>query len=337
MTMTKFQFTPSDKSLALPGRSLESQLETFLEDASETAVWDKVKNRPGAATAEKSGLMTAADKQDLEAVKATATRFDTASIVNNAGAPQWLPAASGYHRSVEGWQASPTCLFPPAYMAVFLAGKRFYCQNHPPLSLNNSANWAPPDCSVNATRFGRDIYFHAVVNAVGTCTIALSAYPDAISEVEASLLLGGCHCLCVKAGTISGHILSGLNAGEILPLSVWDMWRRPASVPGGMVYDPRLLKWVDIYLADSAGIGKFSGVVDKNSDANTRLASLAKQSKHLLSSEEIAAALTGSSSEAHVLPGTAGGHSDSAGRRVISHIGIEDQGEYRGASPPFWR
>ncbi len=339
--MAKYLFVPSNKSQALPGLSFENQLETFLEEVSETAVWDKIKGRPGNVTDKQDGLMTAADKQDLvtvkEAVKEAAERLDTFSVTNTAGAPEWLPAPSGYQRSSEGWRASPTCLFPPAYLSVFLAGKRFYCQNHPPISLSNSANWSPPDCSVNATRVGNDIFIHAAVSDAGLCTVKLSAHPDKPAGVSDSLLIGGCHCLCVNVGSLDGHALSGLKGGEILPLSVWDLWHRPAAVPGGMIYDPRLLKWVDIYLAGAGGVSEFAGTVDQDGALNYRLASLARQSKHLLTEEENAIALSGGSGKTLSLPATAGGHSDSAGRRVISHTGLEDQGEYRGASPPFWR
>ncbi len=72
-------------------------------------------------------------------------------------------------------------------------------------------------------------------------------------DAQNSRKIGGFHCLCASVGTISGHTLSGYAAGDILPLSVWDLLHRPVSEPEGMVWIEGLGIWVDIYLGSYNG------------------------------------------------------------------------------------
>lgn len=55
-------------------------------------------------------------------------------------------------------------------------------------------------------------------------------------SAENTRKIGGFHTLCVDAGEIDGHPLSGFSAGDILPASVWCLNHRPYCEPAGMVY-----------------------------------------------------------------------------------------------------
>lgn len=45
--------------------------------------------------------------------------------------------------------------------------------------------------------------------------------------------IGGFHTLCADVGTIEDHLLSGYQAGDILPYSVWSLNHRPRCSPEG--------------------------------------------------------------------------------------------------------
>ena len=155
-------------------------------------------------------------------------------------------------------------------------------------------------------------------------------------SAENTRKIGGFHTLCVDAGEIDGHPLSGFSAGDILPASVWCLNHRPYCEPAGMVYCSALDFWVDIYLQSGTGEATesvFGGTITGGTITHTRCQpdhteDMFSVRKKLLSDEEFSAAAAGSNQKT-AFPGgtppeTSGGHVDSAGRRMISDIGCED-------------
>ena len=210
--------------------------------------------------------------------------------------------------------------------------------------LNTSGNWDSATYATAANRAGKDFYVYACVPTSGTVPdFVLSAsttYPSAIpSGVTPSATntrkVGGFHCLCVAVGTISGHDLTGYLAGDILPRSVWDLQHKPISSVEGMVYGKHG-QWVDIYLPSVTGgelVSVNGGTIADGTSATAFHAYKFDQwygriGKKSIASLEFVAASIGANQSTSIAgsadPGTTGGHTDTAGRRMISNIGCED-------------
>ncbi|EJF82488.1 hypothetical protein, partial [Bartonella rattimassiliensis] len=151
--------------------------------------------------------------------------------------------------------------------------------------------------------------------------------------VQYSKILGGFHTLCADVGIIEGHQLSGLKAGDVLPYSVWCLNHRPYSDPEGMVYNPDLDIWVDIYLQSGTGYNTRSayGVpVITNREYSSHAHDLLDVGKRLLTDEEFVSSMAFSNSNTFIAgdqepsPKHSGGHVDTENRRMISWIGCED-------------
>ncbi len=150
-------------------------------------------------------------------------------------------------------------------------------------------------------------------------------------SAENTRKIGGFHTLCVDAGEIDEHPLSGFSAGDILPASVWCLNHRPYSEPAGMVYCSALDFWVDIYLQSGTGEATesvFGGTITTTRSQINHINDMLDVHKNLLSDSEFTAAADGSNQQTAIsgaaAPSTAGGHFDTAGRRMISDIGCED-------------
>jgi hypothetical protein len=214
------------------------------------------------------------------------------------------------------------------------------------LDADSSGSWASGETTyaTAANRAGKDLYVYAVEPSSGTtpnfCLSANSSYPSGtVGGVTAgpsnSRKIGGFHCLCAAVGTISGHSLTGYLAGDILPRSVWTQHtHRPESNPEGMVFVGNRL-WADIYLAsNTTNLESSNGgtIVDGASDPDYHWYNFAERfaeiNKRLPTQAEFMALAIGSNEETNINgsadPVTTGGHSDTAGRRMISNIGCED-------------
>jgi len=128
------------------------------------------------------------------------------------------------------------------------------------------------------------------------------------------------------------HALEGYAQKDILPQSVWCLKHRAKTlVNTGLVYDDKSKVWVQIYLASGTGASMTSANGGTISDTRNKMDfiddGLAKGMR-LLRSHEFVSLATGSNEETNITgstsPVTAGGHSDTAGRRMISNIGCED-------------
>jgi hypothetical protein len=214
------------------------------------------------------------------------------------------------------------------------------------LDADTTGSWASNETSkaTAANRNGEDVYVYAVEPSSGTtpnfCLSSNSTYPDGtVGGVTASATnsrkIGGFHCLCVDVGTISGHSLTGYLDGDILPRSVWTQAsHRPTASPEGMVYVGNKI-WADIYLASNTTTleSSYGGtIVDGASNPDYHwynfVERFAEIEKRLPTQAEFMALAIGSNEETNISgsadPGTTGGHTDTASRRMISNIGCED-------------
>lgn len=188
------------------------------------------------------------------------------------------------------------------------------------------------DLDTGAIAAGTDYYIYALNNS-GALDFNISAnttHPSGYTT-NTSKKLGGFHTLCANVGTIAGHDLTGYTANNILPKSIWDLQHRPMSAPAGMVYDESSNIWVDIYLASGTGTSTASangGTISDNQCWLDFVDDGHAVKKQLLTDEQFQSIAAGSNEETNIAgsadPGTTGGHSDTATRRMISDIGCED-------------
>lgn len=199
-----------------------------------------------------------------------------------------------------------------------------------------SENTTVPLTISTTDRAGKDIYIWVGYSSTGELIYALSLSSILPSDFSEGKLIGGFHCLCADVGTISGHLLSGYTAGAVIPNSIWTLSHRPVSDPEGMVWVPEINKWVDIYLPSWNGsklISKYQGVIADGASSpsfdGSKFAEYAALSKkELISYGEFTVVAKGSNEGTSINgasdPNTAGGHFDTAGRRMISNYGLED-------------
>jgi hypothetical protein len=226
---------------------------------------------------------------------------------------------------------------PAGGLVVGINGAVYALTTQTELDLSNPAHWdtTSTDYTVAANRKGKDFYVYACEPTSGNTPVLLlsasSTYPAGYTA-DTSRKIGGFHCLCADVGTISGHPLSGFVAGDIIPLSVWDLLHRPKSAsPEGMVWCEEANIWVDIYLQSGTAATTASAYGATITDTRTwmdHVDDLGAVGKRLLDDGEFQKIAAGGNEETNIAgsadPGTTGGHTDTDGRRIISSIGCED-------------
>jgi len=189
------------------------------------------------------------------------------------------------------------------------------------------------DIDTGAVEAGKDYYVYAC-NSSGTLvfkTSLASTFPNGF-DATTSRKIGGFHTLCAAVGTIAGHTLTDYAQTDILPASIWDLKHRArCGSNAGMVYDTKCGLWIDIYLASGTGATTASvngGTISDTRDWNRFVDDGGAIGKQLLDDGEFQLAAEGSNMQTNIVgsadPVTTGGHSDTAGRRMISNIGCED-------------
>lgn len=243
-----------------------------------------------------------------------------------------------YERS-ERFSSDPGALRLPEYMNVVVNGRRVVPERLR-YDLANPGIWDDAAMASPAKRAGVDIYVYATTQPGGIVLSRNATTPAGGGyTADNTRKIGGFHCLCVDAGTIAGHPLSGMTAGQILPASVWDLRHRPVAQPEGMVFSEKTGRWYQIYLANAYGASvyneAFASINDTvwHTDTPYPMASmlafidlLGDNGMRLLYSHEFQIVAAGSN-EATEVQGwhtKSGGHSDTNGRRMISDIGMED-------------
>jgi hypothetical protein len=237
-------------------------------------------------------------------------------------------------------------LVSPSHLLVNIGGNGYAYEIEiaQEMDLNIVSSWdsQSPDYTNAANRAGKDFYIYACRPTSGNIPVlklsATTTFPAGYSATT-SRKVGGFHCECVNVGTISGHALSGFLAGDILPRSVWDLKHRSAGTQAGMVWagktDFDSLNyapiWAAIYLASGTGASTSSvngGTISDIRNWMDFVDDFAAIGCRMPDDDEFQAIASGSNEETNITgssdPGTTGGHVDTAGRRMISHIGCED-------------
>ena len=201
------------------------------------------------------------------------------------------------------------------------------------------SDWDSTNYSTAANRAGLDFYLYAVapvegsiprllVSANSTCPIGYAT--------NTSRKIAGFHCLCADAGTISGHTLTGYVTGDILPATVWDLKHKSAATYGniGQFYEPSYQEWWGIYplsgTLSAPTIVKGGTILSGTGvDWNGAVDAAAVLGMRLPKDANFQVAAAGSNEETNIVssaqpsPFTSIGYSDTAGRRMISNLGME--------------
>ena len=256
-----------------------------------------------------------------------------------------------YSRSSNFETSGQTSIKLPSYLSLMVNGHHFRNDVEVTVDITDSSNWdsTETDYTVAENRAGKDFYIYAVddkvTKSVHIVLSANSTVPTGYTE-SSSRKIGGFHCLCADVGTPTWrnpatlkdepHWLSGYVKGDILPYSVWDLLHRAESSNEGMVYSPETHMWYDIYLASWDGsklVSTFGGITADGVSAKKfhgeMFAECAGQiNKELISRDEFIVVAKGSNERTAIHgsadAGTTGGHVDTANRRMISNIGLED-------------
>lgn len=198
-----------------------------------------------------------------------------------------------------------------------------------------------------ALQNGKQYYIYlvetGVVNQFDIRVSLNASYPSGFNANN-SYCIGGFHTLCVAvtssnapalpAGSLwDSHPAIGYSAGDIIPNSIWCETHRPMCNPAGMVYIDLLDLWVDIYLQSGTGTSTRSAYGATITNSRTPIQHLWDMQlvgKRLAQDAEFMIFAEGSNQKTAVQgaaqpnPFTAGGHLDTAGKRMISGYFVEE-------------
>ena len=201
------------------------------------------------------------------------------------------------------------------------------------ISINTAGNWDDSQYATAANRSGKDFYVYAL--SIGGIILSNNATFPAGYSALTSRKIGGFHTLCVSVGTIAGHTLTGYVLGDILPTTVWDRFNRSSARQEGTFHSASGM-WVDIYLPSVSGTTLVSVKGGTIADGTSTPAFhtykfeqwFGRQGMKSISQSEFVTASMGANQSTNIVgsvdPVTTTGHSDTAGRRMISNEGMED-------------
>lgn len=235
---------------------------------------------------------------------------------------------SNYFSRDSLFTSNKTSIVIPKNMRININGEAYISTRN--VTLNTS--------TLGENLAGKDVYIYALAGS-GTepdFVLSLNSTVPTGYTAENSRKIGGFHCLCKDVGVIEGHTLSGYVAGDILPATRWDLLHRPKGEPEGFAYEELTDCWIAIYLPSWDGtklVSVYNGVIADGSSTKkwhgeAFYEQFAKQGMRLVWRHEFQMGAKGSNEQTSIQgssdSNTTGGHVDTAGRRMISNIGLED-------------
>ena len=235
---------------------------------------------------------------------------------------------SNYFSRDSLFTSNKTSIVIPKNMRININGEAYISTHN--VTLNTS--------TLGENLAGKDVYIYALAGS-GTepdFVLSLNSTVPTGYTAENSRKIGGFHCLCKDVGIIEGHALSGYVAGDILPATRWDLEHRPKGSPEGFAYEELTDCWIAIYLPSWDGtklVSVYNRVIADGSSAKkwhgeAFYEQFVKQGMRLVWRHEFQMGAKGSNEQTNIQgssdPNTTGGHVDTAGRRMISNIGLED-------------
>ncbi len=254
-------------------------------------------------------------------------------------------AHSTYY-AASGSFGAPTIVLPadrrslltPTDGGLKIGGSFFRWSSIPNIDVDVAANWDDSQYATAATRAGLNPILYL-------CQHAGQLAPDFVFSMNASFpagynantsrKIGGGHALCLNAGTIAGHPLSGYLTGDLIPPSIWDLLLRPdCSNPAGMVHlgwAGLTLKapgwWTDIYLTSGTGANTasaFAATILDTVDWNTCVDHLATVGKLLLNDWLFQVVAAGSNEETNIYGSQDPVKTGLIGTKVFTGAGLND-------------
>lgn len=254
-----------------------------------------------------------------------------------------ITLANNFYFGSSQFTSAQTILSGPTDIRVQVGSTSLFNYSSQSLNINSSTSWDSATYATAANRAGLDFYIYAIIPSIGqTVKLILSHSASAPSGLDTtnSRLIGGFHCLCVAAGTLSAqagdiiaHPLTGYAQGDILPQSIWDLnYRAVCGNNAGMVYDAGTQLWVDIYLPSGSlpsTIASAYNVAPLVSVDRNNFVQLGRVvGKRLSWDHEFQSYAEGSNQQTNIAgsaaPTKTGGNTDTNSRRCISNIGVED-------------
>ena len=273
------------------------------------------------------GVITNASNLDISQLKEAIqqltnySNYEVACIKNNPN----------YYNRDELFTTNKTTVTIPKDLKININGNCYIS------TINKSLQLSTVDTPVNLA--GKDVYIYACEPTSGTEPIFVLSLNSTVPTgytANNSRKIGGFHCLCKDVGVIEGHTLSGYVTGDILPATRWDLLHRPKGEPEGFAYEELTDCWIAIYLPSWDGtklVSVYNGVIangasTKKWHGEAFYEQFAKQGMRLVWRHEFQIGAKGSNEQTNIQgslnPNTTGGHVDTAGRRMISNIGLED-------------
>ena len=273
------------------------------------------------------GVITNASNLDIsqleEAIQQLTnySNYEVACIKNNPN----------YYNRDELFTTNKTTVTIPKDLKININGNCYIS------TINKSLQLSTVDTPANLA--GKDVYIYACEPTSGTEPIFVLSLNSTVPTgytANNSRKIGGFHCLCRDVGVIKGHTLSGYVTGDILPATRWDLLHRPKGEPEGFAYEELTDCWIAIYLPSWDGtklVSVYNGVIadgasTKKWHGEAFYEQFAKQGMRLVWRHEFQMGAKGSNEQTNIQgssdPNTTGGHVDTAGRRMISNIGLED-------------
>ena len=274
-----------------------------------------------------------------------ATLHDQLAQIANLSILAGLPAH--FERDVRwtgGASTSATTrrtIVSPNLMTININNVGYVLSAQTTLDLNTAGSWdttSGTDYTTAAKRAGKDFYIYACTPSSGTIPdikISVNSTTPTGYSATTSRKIGGFHCLCLSVGTISGHTLTGYLTGDILPLTVWDLNWCSSSIQEGFLRSADG-KWKGIYLPSVSNgqlVSVFGGTIADGVSATAfhwyKFAEWFRRiGQRMLFQDEFFTLSMGSNQGTNITgsadPNTTGGHTDTAGRRMISNEGAED-------------
>lgn len=307
-------------------------------------VVDPATHMPIEATTASVGVVQLATAQDI--TNGTAGKVvdakelsDAIADIKLADSAKLLASLPTYRRSSD-WLGDKLTITIPDTVCVVVNGKLYMNTVGSTIDISDTDSWDNSNYATASNRAGKDFYIYAIetenLNTIKFLVSANSTVPIGYTA-DNSRKIGGFHCLCLSVGNISGHPASGYVTGDIIPNSVWDLkFRAMTDTNDGLAYVKGLNKWVAIYLPSWDGsklVSVYKGaIVDGGSsfplDGEQFAEYIGEVGGELPSRDEFKVFAFGSNQLTNINgsadPGTTGGHTDTAGRRMISNYFIED-------------
>lgn len=249
----------------------------------------------------------------------------------------WYWADTSFYVKTVSVAADRYKLLTPNAIQIDIGGSSYTLSAQATLDLSQETTWdtvSGTDYRTASNRAGKDFYIYAVQPVSGTAPsfkVSINSTTPTNYTAGNSRKVGGFHCLCVAAGTISGHPATGYAQGDIIPNSVWDLKWRSAGTQAGMAYVSGRGNWQGIYLqsgTSTSTTSAYGGTIMDTRMYYDHLDDLAAIGCVPQTDADFQISAEGSNQQTNIStsadPVTTGGHTDTAGRRMISNYFLED-------------